>query len=1167
METAPLKSFAVKARVELMTTVGARIAVVLAENSFARVESADAVRILEAAIARDGIEQVIDRVAYTWFNRIIALRFMDANGYTASGVVSPEAGRTTGQPEILAEAKAGTFDGAVVSDATQATITALLNGTRPSPDPQGEAYGLLLEVYCRFWHNSMPFMFERAGDYTELLIPPALLADDSIRDLAVRTLTGEVCSEVEVIGWLYQFYISERKEEVFAGFKRNQKAGAAEIPAATQLFTPHWIVRYLVENSIGRLWLLNNPASDLAEHMEYYIQTVDQTDFLKISTPEELKVIDPAVGSGHMLTYAFDLLYAIYRERGYDPAEIPGLILEHNLYGTEIDPRAGTLAAFALTMKAAAKRKLFLKKPVQPNICVLENIHFATDELDYLWSLTSSTGIARADADEFWNAFVHADTLGSLAQPAVNVAFQLGPAVHQAAANGDLLHANTISKARGVILQAHYLAPKYSVVVANPPYMGSGNMGTRLTEFLKVHYPNEKQDLYACFVTRAYDLALDQALVAMVVGDTWMTLSTAEAFRARLIDEGGLISCVHLHDVSNHPDIFGANTAFVLGRGNKVDFRCTFIYLDELSMERKQRDLISAIRADGGPHVYKVSSSTFREVPGKAFAYRMGESVRKIFGTFPELAQFGDARQGLSPGDTSRFVRLWFEVSRSKTGIGIASSQLAELSGMKWFPFNKGGAFRRWYGNVDHVLNWFDGGRELLDFRPRSVIRNPKYFFQPAVTWSSVSSGESAFRLVDAGVIFSDVGQSIFASSENRSLLLAVLNSQFGSNILALLAPNLHFQAGVIATVPISQDLEPGYVDLVDELVETSRFDWNAQETSPGFGALEWAESGTATGLVSVLEESFSNRQEITDRVLELESRLDSIVARGYLLPDDEHETRRRSRIALALNPYFGADDLSTEEVRAQFRRKSLIDLVSYAVGCMFGRYSLDEPGLILADQESTLQDYMAKVPNPTFLPDADNVIPIVDGDWFEDDIVAGFRKFLRVSFGDEHFDENLRFVTESLGVKDLRDYFVKSFYDDHVKRYKKRPIYWLFRSPKNSFSALVYLHRYTSSTVSTVLTGYLREFIGKLEANLDYQERVAAGMGDAAARDRAASAKEADRIRKVLVELRDYEHDILFPLAGQNIELDLDDGVLVNYQKLGSALKDIGLKKSGSDE
>ena len=390
METAPLKSFATWARTALIREVTARIAVVLAPASPERVEQPKAVDALEKAVSAagggdKGRAAVADRVAYTWFNRIIALRFMDANGYTGIGVVSPQAGVEAGQPEILAEAKRGNIDAAVVGTKTRETVTGLLNGTRRSDDPQGEAYALLLADYCRYWNRAMPFMFEREGDFTELLIPANLLADDSVLNRAVKVLTADVCQDVEVIGWLYQFYISERKDEVFAGFKKNKKAGADEIPAATQLFTPHWIVRYLVENSLGRLWMLNRPSSRLVDQMDYYIAPVDEeTDFLKISSPEELKVIDPACGSGHMLTYAFDLLYAIYEEEGYAPSEIPGLILANNLYGVEIDPRAGALAAFALTMKARARQRTFFNKQVEPNICVLEPIRFTPHELDFL---------------------------------------------------------------------------------------------------------------------------------------------------------------------------------------------------------------------------------------------------------------------------------------------------------------------------------------------------------------------------------------------------------------------------------------------------------------------------------------------------------------------------------------------------------------------------------------------------------------------------------------------------------------------------------------------------------------------------------------------------------------------------------------------------------------
>lgn len=507
METAPLKSFATRARTALIREVTARIAVVLAPASLEQVEQPKAVEALERAVTAagggdTGKDAVADKVAYTWFNRIVALRFMDANGYTSAGVVSPPAGVETGQPEILAEAKRGNIAATVVGTKTRETVTALLNGTRRSDDPQGEAYALLLADSCRYWNRAMPFMFQREGDFTELLIPANLLADDSVLNRAVKALTADVCKDVEVIGWLYQFYISERKEEVFARFKKRERAGANEIPAATQLFTPHWIVRYLVENSLGRLWMLNRPASGLVNQMDYYIAPVnDETDFLRITKPEDLKVIDPACGSGHMLTYAFDLLCAIYEGEGYAPSEIPGLILTHNLYGLEIDSRAGALAAFALTMKARARQRTFLSKvdregePIRPNVCVLTPVTFKPDELDRL----VTPGGDRLAEEGFWQQFENADVFGSLIQPDADLIRPLRAHVEEIPDDGSLfggegLGADAREAARTVLDQADYLARKYTVVVANPPYMGGRHMGPVLQRLALERYPTAKTD-------------------------------------------------------------------------------------------------------------------------------------------------------------------------------------------------------------------------------------------------------------------------------------------------------------------------------------------------------------------------------------------------------------------------------------------------------------------------------------------------------------------------------------------------------------------------------------------------------------------------------------------------------------------------------------------------
>ncbi|MBX3116431.1 MAG: BREX-1 system adenine-specific DNA-methyltransferase PglX [Cryobacterium sp.] len=1168
MDTAPLKSFATKARTDLLKEVSARVAVVLAPNSQARIESAAVVRALEDAITRETMEQVIDRVAYTWFNRIIALRFMDANGYTASGIVSPSAGQTTGQPEVLAEAKANVFDG-IVPVKTQQTITALFNGTRPSRDRDGEAYGLLLEAYCRNWHKSMPFMFEQAGDYTELLIPTALLAQDSIRDRAVKVLTPDVCSEVEVIGWLYQFYISERKDEVFEGFKKNKKAGAAEIPAATQLFTPHWIVRYLVENSLGRLWLLNNPSSKLADQMDYYINPVDEeTDFLKVSKPEELKIIDPAVGSGHMLTYAFDLLYAIYQERGYDPSEIPGLILKHNLYGTEIDPRAGALAAFALTMKAAAKRKLFLKNPVQPNVRVLENVVFDQSELDYLWSLAKGGSYVRGDADEFWNAFEHASTFGSLIQPKEHLVPPLrvavADAVRQAGVAGDALAIATLTKAQSVLVQAEYLSQRYSVVVANPPYMGSRNMVPMLAQHGIRHFRPGKADLFAMFIMRSLDLLTRYGTAGMITMQGWMFLPSFEALRQQIVESHRITALAHLgsraFDSINGEVV--STVAFLLRKAGNVTERGDYFRLVGPSGEAAKSALFrAALTGPGTATRFAVAQTAFDAVPGYPIAYWADDKTLALFADNQSVGAVSQVRAGMATGDNDRFLRLWHEVSARRLKLNAKSvEEVWANPDFKWVIFNKGGDTRRWYGHLDYVLAYDRASHAILK-ESGNKCPSEEFYFRECLTWSDVTSGPFAVRYMPAGSVLSTVGNSIYEGSFALTELACALNSGPISRLLPLLNPTLHANPGDVARLPIPA---AGSDNAFGRAVDLSRTDWHSLETSWGFSRPSFLPEtvGHSERTRDVFAASDCAWSNSVRELAEIERDNELLQRTAYKLTAEPADVRSDLDAVTLTRNYFTSRVWDS----AAADRDRTLELVSYAVGCMFGRYSLDQPGLILADQGSTLEDYLAQVPSPSFMPDQDNVIPIVDGEWFEDDIVTRFRAFLRAAFGDEHFEENLHFVEQSLGVKDIRDYFVKSFYDDHVKRYKKRPIYWLFRSPKGGFSALIYLHRYQPSTASTVLTGYLREFIGKLEANLQHQRQVAVGLGGASARDQALAAKEADRIQKVLVELADYEHNVLFPLAGKQLALDLDDGVLVNYQKLGAALKDIGLKKGGGD-
>jgi hypothetical protein len=1170
MDTAPLKSFATWARTALIREVTARVAVVLALASPERVEQPKAVDALEKAVSvagggDKGRAAVADRVAYTWFNRIIALRFMDANGYTGIGVVSPQVGVEGGQPEILAEAKRGNIDSAVVGTKTRETVSGLLNGIRRSDDPQGEAYALLLADYCRHWNRAMPFVFEREGDFTEVLIPANLLADDSVLNRAVKVLTTDVCKDVEVIGWLYQFYISERKDEVFVGFKKNKKAGAAEIPAATQLFTPHWIVRYLVENSLGRLWMLNRPSSRLVDQMEYYIASVDEeTDFLKITSPEELKVIDPACGSGHMLTYAFDLLYAIYEEEGYAPSDIPSLILSNNLYGTEIDPRAGVLAAFALTMKARARQRTFFSKQVEPNICVLEPIRFTPQEVDFLLATTGD----RHEEVAFWGQFEHADMFGSLIQPDLGLNGQLGRHLASLNDDGSMFAQGVIERAWRVVNQAKFLSGQYAVVVANPPYMGTGSMDARLSEFVKTAYPRGKADLFACFILRCLELCAPKGRVAMITMHSWMFLSSYTKLREAIAREHELESMAHLG--TGAFDTIGgevvSTAAFVIAAGiSRESVIGTYVRLVHGANEAEKAAVLRAVAAgaaSGG--VYRVLNADMAALPGGAIAYWMSPTLLHAMTGNTLLGEISEPRCGMNTGENARFVRNWWEVDRTRSLYEAESTSIAHESGCKWFPYNKGGSYRKWYGNQQSVVAFDVTNYDILS-KQGNHLPSRQYYFHPAVSWSKVAGSSPSFRYFPPGFVFDGAGMSLFADTpEQRMVFLGLLNSNVSLAALEAIAPTLNFQSGDIARLPLPKEIdEVAVTRVVEELVAISKSDWDQQEISWNFSQdpLVGEASLTDGALCDIYDTVTSRQDELVEAQRRLEETNNAFFIDAFEMRDELRSSVDVADVTLLANPTFryGTARAGDRQLR---RADAASDLVSYAVGCMFGRYSLDVPGLILAVQGATMQNYLAKVPTATFMPDADNVIPIVDGDWFEDDIVARFRQFLRAAFGEQHLEENLRFVTESLGVKDLRDYFVKSFYEDHWKRYKKRPIYWLFSSPKGSFNALIYMHRYTPSTASTVLNEYLREYKAKLESSLQHHERLAAGGGTP--RQQAAAQKEADRLRKVLLELDQYEHDVLYPLASQQRSIDLDDGVKANYPTFGAALKKIpGLEAS----
>lgn len=1180
MDTAKLKTFASLARRNLIEQVKAKLSLVMAVDSTAQREAPKALKQLQEVIAQDGQEQVIERVAYIWFNRVCALRFMDANRYTRIGVVSPAEGQF--QPEILAEAKMGHIDDSQVPEATRQKIFALLNNQQPSADPQAEAYRLLLVATCNYWNAAMPFLFQRIDDYTELLMPDNLLSANSILAQTREAMTTEACADVEVIGWLYQFYIAEKKDLVFEGLKKNKKVTPENIPAATQLFTPGWIVRYLVENSLGRLWLLNRPNSSLAEQMVYYIKPEQaETDFLRLSTPEEIKICDPACGSGHMLTYAFDLLYAIYEEEGYEPADIPEKILTHNLYGIEIDERAGELAAFALTMKARAKQRRFFNKGVKPNICVLENIHFKEDELDEYIDFVGRD-LFTVSLKTTLRQFEEADNFGSLIRPNSTDVDAILQTLELKDISGQLFLNQTHRKVLQVLEQANYLNPKYHVVVANPPYMGSKGMNGRLSKWAGDNYPNSKSDLFAMFIERSLDLVQRSGSVAMITMQSWMFLSSFERLRARIIEQNTILSMAHL-GTRAFDSIGGAvvsTTAFVLKNSSYQDYKGSYLRLTDGNSEKeKEMAILEAIKNSNCGWLYSASATDFKSLPGKPIAYWITDKVRQIFGSAKPLKEIGDTRQGMATSDNNRFLRLWSEISISAACFDTGTRKEAAESQKKWFPYNKGGGFRKWYGNSDYFINWENDGEELLEYAaslygsPTRTIKSISEYFKPCVSWSKVSSGNLAMRFYPQGYIFDVAGCCIFSPKHaDLMFLLGYSNTVMVRSFLESISPTLNFEAGQISSLPILGLKRETFIEFPEKLINIAKHDWDSFENSWDFSALPILSSDyRQSRLEASYQKARKNWLDMTIKMQQMEEENNRVFINAYGLQDELSPEVPLNEVTLTCNPrYRYGGDKTEEELEAQLLADTMRELISYAVGCMFGRYSLDQEGLVLANQGDTAQTYYAQIPNPTFKPDEDNVIPMLDGDWFTDDVVERFKEFLKVTFGTEHYDDNLAFIEAALNVKgsrnySLRDYFLKEFYADHWRRYKKRPIYWMFSSPRGSFNALIYMHRYRPDTVSVVLNGYLREYRDKLIAQKAHLEGVS-NSANSSQSDKTKALKDIEKISKVIIELDEYERDTLFPLATEQVEIDLDDGVKINYAKFGAALKNIpGLSAKGS--
>lgn len=1079
-------------------------------------------------IQTSSFEQTIDYIAYSWFNRLCAIRYMECKGLLDHGRrVLSSADGSAGLPQILEEC----LDIELPGLNTSRVAELKLDGNKDE-----ELYRELLLAQCHALNQVMPLLFEQVSDESELLLPDNLTKTDSlIRDL-VSSIPEEDWSDVQIIGWLYQFYISEKKDQVIGKVVKSE-----DIPAATQLFTPNWIVKYLVQNSVGRLWMMAHPESTLASSWEYYIQPAEQTDEVnaqlkqlidvRISedgdtlNPESVTVLDPACGSGHILVEAYDCLKAIYLERGYRSRDIPRLILENNLYGIDIDTRAAQLASFALLMKAREDDRRLFSNPPKLNIIALQDSQ--SERLQAFSQDLASTGIAQADLQELLDLFEHSSTFGSLIQIPAAFAHKLPDLeskLNTAAASGDIFSQQSAQELLPLVQQAMLLAKQYDAVIANPPYMGGKGMNTALKDFAKKKFPDSKSDLFAMFIERGFAWCKDSGFNSMVTMQSWMFLSSYEAMREKLLSDNSLISLIQLPYDGKGPTAMGINFGVSLAilQKHKINglvgsFDCfRYFELTEDGVPKKFPSL--------NERNVKTKPDDFKKIPDSPVAYWVSEKVREIFDKEKSLTQHAIPAQGSTLGENEKFLRQWSEIDW--------------VSKHHWKLCLKGGSFRKWYGNKTYFVKWKNDGAELKKF-PKATLRNLQYMSMAGIDWSRITSSANSFRVFEKDSFIESGGGFIYTSA-NRNQICSFLNSKIAKHFLTVLSPTINCQTGDVISLPFKLI---GSSALAENCIKLAKEDWDSYEISYDF-----LENPIIRTKQQNLEQAFNTwQQQNADAVAEmkrLEEENNKLFIDAYGLQDE-------------LTP-----DVPDEQItltRAD-REKDSQRLISYALGCMMGRYSLDEPGLIYAHAGN--QDFDASR-YQKFPADADGIIPLTEMHWFEDDATHRIQEFLTAVWGKETLDANMQWLAESLDKKasetaedTIRRYLASKFYKDHMQTYKKRPIYWLFSSGKQgAFQALVYLHRYNESTLARMRTEYVMPLISKMTAMVNSLQSEIENSDSAAEIKR--KEKELQNLHKQQAELSSFEEKLRH-YADQRISLDLDDGVKVNYGKFGDLLAEV---------
>ena len=1140
MDKNAIKKFAVWARTELIARVSLKgveygitednMVDANADSVGGKVLTADEKKQRQALIAEindKGYKQVMEEVAYTWFNRFSALRFMEVNGYLPSHVRVFTDEENNFKPQIISEAIHLDLDGLDMEK-----VYALKEAEKTE-----ELYKYLLIVQCNALNKILPGMFQKIADYTELLLPDNLLREGSVIQQMIELIPEDDWKDaVQIIGWLYQYYNSEKKDDVFAALKKNVKITKENIPAATQLFTPDWIVRYMVENSLGRLWVEGHPNDELKSQWKYYLEEAEQEPEVQAQlaeirkeyaalTPDQLKVIDPCSGSGHILAYMFDVLMQIYESYGYTTREAVASIAENNLYGLDIDDRAAQLAYFAVMMKARQYDRRFFSRGIQPHVyAITESNHVDSFALEYF---CNGDAKLKKAMDTIISELHDAKEYGSI----LTVTPQDWSALYARFAEiKEDIHISREAALRELlplVQTAEALAQKYDVVVTNPPYMGSRKgMNPKLKKFVEKNYPDSKSDLYTCFIEKSLDLAGSDRFIGLVTQQSFMFTDDYKELRTKLIKNNTFTNMVHL-GADAFPEINGEvvqTSAFVFfSKVALTRYYAKFVRLVDYACEDKTTEFTAKA------NYYYSCSKDFEDIKATPFSYWLSEKMRKSFLVGIPFENYGNPKAGITTGENERFMRAWTEVAFNKIGIGFNSVEDFHASGKLYIPYNKGGKQVRWYGNNDYVL-MFDSYNYNVLANQGNHLPSRQYYCQKCITWSDISGRSFAARYCNNGAVFDVKGSCGFPNEDNYWLAIAFLNSKLTPKYIDSLNPTTTTQVGDLKRMPVIEPTQEEKIAVevsAKKCVEISKDIYDSSEVSWDFQHHPLLRS------VPTIAEAFEQWQtECDDRFNQLkanEEELNRIFIDIYGLQDE-------------LTPEVEDKDVT---VRKADLGRDIRSFISYAVGCMFGRYSLDVDGLAYAGGEWDNSKYAS------FAADKDNIIPICDDEYFEDDIVGLFVKFVKTVYGADTLDENLKFIADALGGKGqpkdvIRNYFLSDFYSDHCKIYQKRPIYWLFDSgKKNGFKALIYMHRYQPDTIARIRTDYVHEQQARYRTAIaDLEQRIA----NASTGERVKLNKKLTTLQAQDTEIRAYEEKI-HHLADQMISIDLDDGVKKNYE------------------